>query len=154
MAKLDVGDEAPDFTLEGTNGDFKLSAHRGERVVLLFYPGDDTTVCTKQFCSYRDATDEISGLDATIVGISTQDMDSHTAFTQKHNLTTELLADPDHEVSELYDVYAKRLSMAKRTVFIVDEQGKIAHKHSNLMSLTYDDVEDLKSALEALPAAS
>ncbi len=154
MAKPETGDEAPDFTLEGTKGPFTLSEHRGERVVLLFYPGDDTTVCTKQFCSYRDATDEISGLDATIVGISTQDLDSHRAFTDKHNLTTQLLADPDAEVSDLYGVYAKRLNMAKRTVFIIDEQGKIAHRHANFMSLSYDDVEDLKSALAQLPAAS
>ncbi len=154
MANPDVGDQAPDFTLEGTQGEFKLSEHRGERVVLLFYPGDDTTVCTKQFCSYRDATDEIAELDATIVGISTQGMDSHRAFTDKHKLTTQLLADPDHEVSEAYGVYAKRMKMAKRTVFIIDEQGEIAHRHANLMSLTYDDVEDLKKALAELPAAS
>lgn len=153
MAKPDVGDAAPDFTLEGTKGEFTLSEHRGERVVLLFYPGDDTTVCTKQFCSYRDATDEIAELDATIVGISTQDMDSHRAFTDKHKLTTQLLADPDHAVSEAFGVYAKRLSMAKRTVFIIDEQGEIAHRHANLMSLTYDDVEDLKAALAKLPAS-
>ena len=154
MAKPDIGDEAPDFTLEGTKGTFTLSEHRGERVVLLFYPGDDTSVCTKQFCSYRDATDDIADLDATIVGISVQDMDSHRAFTDKHNLTTELLADPDTEVSELYGVYAKRFSMSKRTVFIIDEDGKIAHKHANFMSLSFDDVDDLKSALAKLPAAS
>lgn len=152
MAKPDVGDEAPDFTLEGTEGEFTLSEHRGERVVLLFYPGDDTMVCTKQFCSYRDATDDIADLDATIVGISIQDMDSHRAFTAKHNLTTQLLADPDHEVSEAYGVYAKRLNAAKRTVFIVDEEGRIAHRHANLMSVTYDDVEDLREALAKLPA--
>ena len=154
MAKLEVGDEAPDFTLEGTKGDFTLSEHRGERVVILFYPGDDTTVCTKQFCSYRDATDDIAELDATIVGISIQDMDSHRAFAGKHNLTTQLLADPDHEVSEAYGVYVKRPSMAKRTVFIVDENGKIAHKHGNFMSMTYDNVDTLKKALAELPAAS
>ncbi len=154
MAKLDTGDEAPDFTLEGTKGEFTLSEHRGERVVLLFYPGDDTTVCTKQFCSYRDATDDLADLDATIVGISTQDMDSHRAFTSKHNLTTQLLADPDHAVSDAYGVYAKRLSMAKRTVFIIDEDGRIAHRHANFMSMTYDDVEDLKQALAKLPARS
>ena len=154
MAKLDVGDDAPDFTLEGTKGDFTLSEHRGERVVLLFYPEDESWTCTKQFCSYRDATDDIADLDATIVGISTQDMDSHRAFTSKHNLTTPLLADPDHAVSELYDVYAKRPNTAKRTVFIIDEQGRIAHKHANFMWGTYDDVEDLKKALAEHPAAS
>jgi len=151
MAQPDVGDEAPDFTLAGTSGEFTLSDHRGERVVLLFYPGDDTTVCTKQFCSYRDATDEVAALDATIVGISTQDIDSHRAFSAKHKLTTELLADPDHAVADAYGVYAKRIGMAKRTVFIIDERGTIAHRHANFMSLSYDDVEDLQAALEALP---
>ena len=77
MANLDVGDDAPDFTLEGTDGTFTLSEHRGERVVLLFYPGDNTTVCTKQFCSYRDAAEDMSKLDATFVGISVQGMESH-----------------------------------------------------------------------------
>lgn len=153
MAKPDVGDQAPDFTLDGTAGPFTLSEHRGERVVLLFYPGDDTPVCTKQFCSYRDATDEIAGLDATIVGISTQDVDSHRAFTAKHDLTTELLADPDHAVADAYGVYAKRVGMAKRTVFIIDEHGAIAHRHANLMSLSYDDVEDLRAALANLPGS-
>src|SRR5271155_5609289 len=124
MAKTpQVGEQAPDFELPGTDGPFKLSDHRGERVVLLFYPGDDTTVCTKQFCSYRDAADEIAGLDATIVGISTQDAASKAAFKAKHGLTTQLLADSDAEVSTAYGVYAKRFKMAKRTVFIVDEDG-------------------------------
>ena len=154
MAKPDVGETAPDFTLAGTEGEFTLSEHRGERVVLLFYPGDDTTVCTRQFCSYRDATDEIAGLEAKIVGISTQDIDSHRAFTAKHKLTTQLLADPDHAVSEAYGVYAKRVGAAKRTVFIVDEDGTIAHRHANFMSLSYDDVEDLRQALASIPAGA
>ena len=68
-----VGDLAPDFTLEGTDGSFRLSEHRGQRVVLLFYPGDETVVCTKQFCSYRDRADDMSALDAAVVGISHQE---------------------------------------------------------------------------------
>ncbi|MGI8903654.1 MAG: peroxiredoxin [Solirubrobacteraceae bacterium] len=151
MDKLGPGDPAPDFTLEGTEGTFTLSEHRGERVVLLFYPGDDTTVCTKQFCSYRDAGEEIAGLDATLAGISTQDMASKGAFKAKHALTTQLLADPDAEVAKAYGVYAKRLKMAKRTVLIVDERGRIAHRHANLLSLSFDDVESLRAVLAKLP---
>lgn len=147
MANLKVGDPAPDFTLEGTEGTFTLSEHRGERVVLLFYPGDDTTVCTKQFCAYRDAADEMTELDAKVVGISTQGMESKQDFKSKHGLTTELLADPDAEVATLYGVYAKRFDMAKRTVFIIDAEGKIAHKHGNFMSLSFDSADDLKKAL-------
>jgi peroxiredoxin Q/BCP len=154
MPKLSVGDTAPDFTLEGTAGPFTLSDHRGERVVLLFYPGDDTTVCTKQFCAYRDASKEMEELDATFVGISTQDMTSKEAFKSKYGLTTQLLADPDAEVAETYRIYAKRFDVAKRTVFIVDEEGKIAHKHTNFLSMSFDDVDDLKAALEMVPAKS
>lgn len=150
MAKLTVGDEAPDFTLEGTDGPFTLSEHRGRPVVLLFYPGDDTPTCTKQFCSYRDSEADMSGLDATVVGISTQDMASKQAFKAKYGLTTTLLADPDAEVSEAYGVFAKRFGMAKRTVFIVDGDGRIAHRHANPLSLTYDDVGALKKALAKL----
>jgi peroxiredoxin Q/BCP len=154
MASLNVGDQAPDFELEGTNGPFKLSEHRGERIVLLFYPGDDTTVCTKQFCSYRDNDADMSSLNAKVVGISTGTVASKEAFVAKHGLKTELLADVDGDVAELYGIFAKRLKMAKRTVFIIDEQGRIAHKHGNLLSLSYDDVGSLKAALEKLPAAA
>src|SRR5437764_1351580 len=103
-AGIRVGDGAPDFELDGTDGRFRLSEHRGERVVLLFYPGDETPVCTKQFCSYRDNADEMAELDATIVGISPQDVDSHRSFIEHHDLTVPLLADTDVEVSKAYGV--------------------------------------------------
>ncbi len=154
MASLNVGDQAPDFTLEGTNGTFRLSDHRGERIVLLFYPGDDTTVCTKQFCSYRDNEADMSALNAKVVGISTGDVAAKEAFVAKHGLTTELLADEDASVAQQFGIFFKRMKMAKRTVFIIDEQGRIAHKHGNLLSLTFDDVTDLKTALDKLPAAA
>ncbi len=147
---IDVGDPAPDFTLDGTDGRFTLSDHRGERVVVLFYPGDDTTVCTKQFCSYRDSGEDMSKLDAKFVGISVQDMDSHQAFKTKYGLTTPLLSDHDAGVSKSYGVYSKSFKMAKRTVFIVDEDGRVAFKHSNPMSMTYDSVDDLSQALEKI----
>jgi peroxiredoxin Q/BCP len=81
------GDPAPDFELEGTEGTFRLDEHRGERVVLLFYPGDETPVCTRQFCSYRDQGDELARLDATVVGISSQSVSSHARFSDRHDLT-------------------------------------------------------------------
>jgi len=144
---IDVGDQAPDFELEGTEGPFKLSDHRGERVILLFYPGDDTTVCTKQFCEYRDRDADVSALDATMVGISTKDLSSKEKFRDKYNLTVPLLADPDSEVADLYGVKSRLGGFTKRAVFIIDSEGKVAHKHMNPMSLTYDDVDDLKNAL-------
>lgn len=154
MAKLNVGDPAPDFTLEGTEGSFTLSEHRGELVVLLFYPGDDTTVCTKQFCSYRDNQSQLDQLDATLVGISTQGMESKEAFKAKHGLTTPLLADVGGKVSRAYGVHAGPLGMAKRTVFIVDEQGRIAYRHGNFLSLTFDSADEIRGALDQVRAGS
>jgi thioredoxin-dependent peroxiredoxin len=153
MGGLDAGDMAPDFTLEGTEGTFTLSDHRGERVVLLFYPGDDTQVCTAQFCAYRDAAGDMSALDAVFVGISTQGMKSKEAFKAKYGLTTPLLADEGGAVSKAYGVYSRRFGIAKRTVFIVDESGRIAYKHENPMSMTFDSVDELREALAKLPVS-
>jgi peroxiredoxin Q/BCP len=150
VSALQAGDIAPDFTLEGTAGTFTLSDHRGRRVVLLFYPGDDTTVCTRQFCSYRDAADEMAELDAIVVGISTGDTASKEAFKQKYGLTTPLLADVDGAVAKAYGVLARSLNMTKRTVIIVDEDGHIAHRHGNRLSLTFDSVDALRAALADL----
>ncbi len=151
MAKPAIGDPAPDFTLDGTDGPFTLSEHLGERVVLLFYPGDDTAVCTRQFCSYRDRAEEVESLDATLVGISTKDAASKEAFKAKHGLTVPLLADEDGSVADAYGVRA-RVGFTKRAVIVVDEQGRIAHRHQNPLSLTYDGVDDIRAALDALPA--
>lgn len=154
MAKLSVGDQAPDFTLEGTSGPFTLSEHRGERVVLLFYPGDETSVCTKQMCSYRDRSEEIAQLGATLVGISTKDAASKESFKANHGLYVPLLADDDGAVAEKYGLMAKKLKMTKRATVIIDEQGRIAHWHNNFLSLTFDSVDDIKKALEKVPAAA
>jgi peroxiredoxin Q/BCP len=154
MAKLSVGDTAPDFTLSGTDGTFTLSEHRGERVVLLFYPGDETSVCTKQMCSYRDSAGLIDELDATLVGISTKDEASKESFKANHGLTVPLLADTDGAVAEQYGLLAKRLKMTKRAVVIVGADGKIAHWHSNFLSLSFDSAEDIAAALKKVAVAA
>jgi thioredoxin-dependent peroxiredoxin len=143
-----VGEVAPDFELPGTDGPFKLLDHRGERVVLLFYPGDNTTVCTKQFCSYRDRPDEFGALNATVVGISAQDVDSHEGFTQKFSLNVPLLADVDKSVAKAYSA-TNRLG-TKRAVIVIDEQGIVRHRHDHLLGLDYQSVDDLKAALAAI----
>jgi thioredoxin-dependent peroxiredoxin len=153
MAKTpQVGEQAPDFELPGTEGSFKLSEHRGERVVLLFYPGDNTPVCKAQFCSYRDRPDAFASLGATVVGISAQDVASHEGFIAKNSLNVPLLADVGGEVAKLFSAWG-RLG-TKRAVVIVDEQGVVRHRHDHLLGLDYQSVEDLKAALDLLPAAS
>jgi thioredoxin-dependent peroxiredoxin len=152
MAKRpQVGEQAPDFELPGTDGTFKLSEHRGERVVLLFYPGDNTMVCTKQFCSYRDRAEDFAALDATVVGISSQDLDSHRGFSEKYDLTVPLLADVDGAVAKLYGTHG-RLG-TKRAVIVIDEQGVVRHRHDHLLGLDYQSVDALKAALDALSAS-
>jgi peroxiredoxin Q/BCP len=151
MAKTpQVGEQAPDFELQGTDGPFRLSEHRGERVVLLFYPGDNTPVCTKQFCSYRDRADDFAELDATVVGISSQDLASHEGFVQKNSLTVPLLADVDKAVAKAYSAYGR--TGTKRAVIVIDEQGMVRHRHDHLLGLDYQSVDELKAALDALPA--
>jgi thioredoxin-dependent peroxiredoxin len=146
-----VGEEAPDFELPGTQGTFRLSEHRGERIVLLFYPGDNTMVCTKQFCSYRDRADDFGDLHATVVGISSQDLSSHEGFSAKHSLNVPLLADVDKKVAKAYGAFSARLG-TKRAVIVIDEDGIVRHRHDHLLGLDYQSVDDLKAALDALPA--
>jgi peroxiredoxin Q/BCP len=145
-----AGEPAPDFTLQGTDGSFTMSEHRGHRVVLLFYPGDNTAVCTRQFCSYRDREEDMSKLDAVVVGISSQSLESHEGFRDKHGLTVPLLADEDREVAKLYGV--SNPMGVRRAVIIVDEQGVIRHRHVHALGLTYQSVDDIAAALDALGA--
>ena len=155
------GDPAPDFELEGTEGPFRLSDHRGEAVVLLFYPGDETPVCTKQFCSYRDNADEMAELDATIVGISPQDLESHRSFIEHHGLTVPLLADTDVNVSKAYGVtrpwragrhwLPKPGTGTSRAAFVIDPEGIVRHRHDDLLDATLFQVDELREALRALP---
>jgi peroxiredoxin Q/BCP len=154
MAKTpQVGEHAPDFELEGTDGPFKLSEHRGERVVLLFYPGDNTMVCTKQFCSYRDRGGDFASLNATVVGISSQDLASHELFAAKHALNVPLLADVDKDVSRAYDAYSSRLGV-KRAVIVIDEEGVVRHRHDHRLGLDFQSVDEIKTMLDTMPTVS
>jgi peroxiredoxin Q/BCP len=146
VSNPNVGDSAPDFTLEGTDGPFTLSEQRGKRVVLLFYPGDNTPVCTRQFCSYRDHAEDVSSLGAVIVGISAQSVDSHAAFVAKHGLNIPLLADEDGAVAKAYGAW-RTLAGTRRGVFAIDEQGVVRNRHMHMLGLDYQDVDELKQAL-------
>jgi thioredoxin-dependent peroxiredoxin len=149
VAKVGVGDVAPDFDLPGT-GDktYKLSDYRGGKVILAFYPGDFTAVCTKQFCSYRDQGERMDGLGAQVLGISPQGVESHERFTEEKRLNVPLLADQDKSVARAYGVLAG--GMVRRAVFIVDEEGLIRHRKVTLAGLTFENVDDLEKALAAV----
>jgi peroxiredoxin Q/BCP len=147
MAK--IGDLAPDFELEGTQGRFKLSDHRGGKVILLFYPGDFTPVCTKQFCSYSDRYEEMDRLDATIVGISAQSVERHHEFQAMHAIPVPLLADADRSVAKAYGLTQPILG-TRRAVVIVDEDGRIAYRHVHLLGLDFQTVDELKEALASV----
>ena len=149
MAKLNVGDRAPDFELPGT-GDktYRLSDYRGRKLVLAFYPGDFTAVCTKQFCSYRDQGEKLDQLGADVLGISPQSVESHERFTQEKSLNVPLLADEDKSVAKAYGVLAG--PMVRRAVFVIDEQGIIRHRKVTLVGLSFESVDDLEQAVASV----
>jgi peroxiredoxin Q/BCP len=151
MSGIAIGERAPDFTIPGTAGEFTLSAHRGEIVVLLFYPGDETPVCTKQFCSYRETG--LEGLGATVVGISAQDVESHQRFIDHHGLTVPLLADVDKAVAKSYGATAPLVG-TRRAVFVVDEEGIVRFTHVHRLGLDYLDADQLREAVAQASGAT
>jgi peroxiredoxin Q/BCP len=153
MGRVEVGDVAPGFELQGTGGrTYRLDDFRGRWLVLAFYPGDFTPVCTRQFCSYRDAGDQLDELDAQVVGISPQSIDSHERFRGKYELTVPLLADSDRNVIRAYGALG-RAGLVRRSIFIVDPEGIVRYRHVALLGLRYEDVEDLKAALSSVRAS-
>lgn len=129
---LKEGDVAPDFTTRDAEGQtVKLADLRGQKVVLYFYPKDDTPGCTKEACSFRDADDELAKNGIKVLGVSLDSEESHQQFASKYNLPFTLLSDTDHTVSDLYGVYGeqtygdrKYMGVARKT-FLIDEQGRI-----------------------------
>lgn len=129
---LKEGDAAPDFSTQDSDGNpVKLSDFAGRKVVLYFYPKDDTPGCTKEACSFRDSDAVYKEHGITVLGVSLDDGDSHKAFAEKFDLPFTLLADTDHSVSEAYGVYGeqewkgnKYMGVARKT-FLIDEAGKL-----------------------------
>jgi peroxiredoxin Q/BCP len=149
VAKLNVGDPAPDFELPGT-GDktYRLSDYRGRKLILAFYPGDFTPTCTKQFCSYRDQGEKLDQLGAEVLGISPQSVGSHERFAEEKRLNVPLLADEDKAVARAYGIVVGPL--LRRAVFIVDEQGIVRHRKVALAGLSFESVDDLERAVGAI----
>ena len=147
---INVGDAAPDFTLPGTGArNYSLSQFRGSPVVLVFYPGDNTPVCTKQLCSYNDELSQFAGLSAQVLGISAQDVASHEAFAAKHGFRFPLLADVDKAVHRAYGVLGL-MDLPRRSVFVVDGAGVVRYAHRAVVGVTYRPVGELVDALTAI----
>ena len=145
-----VGDPAPDFTLSGTGDrEYSLSEFLGRPIVLVFYPGDDTPVCTKQLNAYNDDLDEFEALDAQIIGISAQSVESKEAFSGKHGFEFPLLADTDKEVAGAYGTLGP-IGFPRRSVFIIDREGIIRYAHKAMAGLTFRPVGELVAELEKL----
>ena len=124
--KLQVGDDAPDFEMLSDTGErVKLSDQRGKRVVLFFYPKDDTPGCTRQACGMRDNYTTLQAGNAVVFGVSPDDQSSHQAFKSKFNLPYPLLVDEGHHVADAYGVWGEQQRNV-RSHFVVDENGKLA----------------------------
>ena len=142
-----VGDKAPEFTLSGT-GDtsYSLSQFRGQPVVLVFYPGDDSPVCTKQLNSYNNELDQFAQVGAQVLAISAQDMTSHEKFSGKYGFQFPLLSDPDKTVAEAYGTVGP-LGFPRRSVFVINAEGVITYAHRAIAGLTYRPVSELVEAV-------
>lgn len=129
---LKEGDAAPEFATRDAEGkDVKLSDFRGQKVVLYFYPKDDTPGCTREACSFRDASSDYEEKGIKVLGVSLDDEASHQAFASKYDLPFTLLSDTDHSVSDAYGVYGEQrwgdrtfMGVARKT-FLIDEEGRI-----------------------------
>lgn len=129
---VEKGSPAPDFTLPSdTEGDVTLSDFRGKKVVLYFYPKDDTPGCTTQACDLRDHLSRLQELDAVVLGVSPDTAESHAKFRTKYGLNFPLLSDVDHRVAEMYGVwkeksmYGRKYMGIERSTFLIDEEGVV-----------------------------
>ena len=145
---MKTNEPAPDFTLKDGEGiDWTLSNYKGHTVVLLFYPGDNTPVCTAQLCSVRDHWSEYQATGAEVVGISTDTVESHKGFAEKNELPLRLLSDPDRKVSEMYDMKSWLPGRSARGVVVIDKEGKIAYHKVQALSLFKPADSDVLEAI-------
>ena len=149
--KLQLGAAAPDFTLrDGEEHEWNLSAQRGKVVVLLFYPGDETPICTRQMCSVRDRWEEYEATGAEVVGISTDSVESHNNFAEHHELPLRLLSDSDATVANLYGARSLIPGKVARSVFIIDAKGVLRYRDVRPLGLFRPkDDEIIKAIREA-----
>ena len=145
-----INSPAPDFTLKDGNGEsWRLSDHRGKVVVLLFYPGDETPVCTRQMCSLRDRWDDYLATGAEVVGISSDSVESHKNFSAHHNLPLRLLSDSDGAVSRLYSARSLIPGRVARAVFVIDAKGILRYSDVRPIGLFKPKDDDNIAAIRA-----
>ena len=156
IAGLQVGEKAPNFTLQDQNNvTHTLSDYEGQWLVLYFYPKDGTPGCTTQACDFRDAVKRIIASKSVVFGLSLDNTRSHKLFAEKYNLPFSLLADETGEVSELYDSLNKFFKVAKRNTFIVDPKGIIAKIYLSVNPKTHaemvlNDLNNLQKASDKI----
>lgn len=143
---LTIGTNAPDFSLPDQNGEIHtLSQYRGRKVILYFYPKDQTAGCIKEACSFRDRMPQFTEKGAVILGVSKDTVKSHKNFEEKQSLPFTLLADPDHKVLELYDVwvektmYGKKVKGTERSTYLIDENGVIIKAYQKVKGATHPE---------------
>ncbi|MFN7928814.1 MAG: thioredoxin-dependent thiol peroxidase [Blastocatellia bacterium] len=152
---LNVGDKAPAFSLSDASGKtVKLADFKGKKVVLYFYPKDNTPGCTKEACGFRDDYEQTQQQNIEVIGISPDGQASHQKFIEKYVLPFTLLSDPDHAVMEKYGawgektMYGKKMQGVLRSTFVIDEQGKIAHIFRKVKTDTHS--QDVLKVIEGL----
>lgn len=147
-SKADVGAQAPEFSLPDNKGsEWKLSDHRGRVTVLLFYPGDETPICTRQMCSVRDRWEDYVATGAEVVGISKDSVESHKKFAEHHDLPLRLLADVGGEVANLYGAQSLIPGKVARSVFVIDAQGIVRYRDVRPLGLFRPKDDDLIRAI-------
>ena len=144
------GSTAPDFALQDGNGaNWRLADQRGKVVVLLFYPGDETPICTRQMCSVRDRWEDYAATGAEVVGISTNSVESHRSFAEHHELPLRLLADVDRKVADLYGANSMVPGKVARSVFVIDGGGVIRYRDVRPLGLFRPKDDDIIAAIRA-----
>lgn len=148
---LEIGTPAPDFELADQAGrPVRLSGHRGHNVVLFFYPKDNTRICTLEVCAFRDAHDDLTGLDAVVLGISGDGTDSHRAFADRWNLPYPLLSDTDGATRKAFSVHRTLGLFPGRVTYVIDREGIIRAAVNDPLSAS----RHVREALDALKAHS
>jgi peroxiredoxin Q/BCP len=146
---IQEGSTAPDFALQDGHGDtWRLADQHGKVVVLLFYPGDETPVCTRQMCSVRDRWEDYAATGAEVVGISTNSVASHKSFAEHHELPLRLLADVDRKVADLYGANSMIPGKVARSVFVIDAEGVLRYRDVRPLGLFRPKDDDIIAAIK------